>query len=110
MLAGTLPAFEMFMSRWEILAEKHQWLKPFIDIGLSWARKYYCKMDQTRAYVVAMGELLCLLGCFIFTSRAVLNPSVRMSWIRRHWEPHFIEQAEKTLKDLVCSFSDDLAY
>lgn len=65
MLAGTLPAFEMFMSRWEILAEKHEHLKPFIDIGLSWARKYYCKMDQTRAYVVAMGEFLVLLMCCI---------------------------------------------
>ena len=48
-LAGTLPAFEMFMSTWELLGEKHPRLEPFINIGLSWARKHYCHMDQTRA-------------------------------------------------------------
>ena len=58
-LAGTLPAFEMFMTTWELLGEKHVRLKPFIDIGLEWARKYYCRMDQTRAYIVTMGESFC---------------------------------------------------
>jgi hypothetical protein len=53
-LAGSLPAFEMFMTAWDALAEKHPRLKPFIDIGLVWARKYYCRMDNTRAYVIAM--------------------------------------------------------
>jgi hypothetical protein len=55
-LSGSLPAFEMFLTSWEIMAEKHARLKPFIDIGLLWANKYYCRMDNSRAYVVAMGE------------------------------------------------------
>ena len=61
-LAGSLPAFEMFMTTWEVLAEKHVRLQPFIDIGLTWVNKYYCKMDQTRAYIVAMGESSCPLS------------------------------------------------
>jgi hypothetical protein len=54
-LSGTLPAFEMFMTSWEMLGEKYPRLAPFVDIGLKWAYKYYCRMDQTRAYVIAMG-------------------------------------------------------
>ena len=40
-LAGTIPTFAKFMTAWECLAEKHQRLKPWIDIGLGWATTYY---------------------------------------------------------------------
>jgi len=43
------------MTSWELLAEKHARLKPLIDIGLVWAYKYYSRMDNSRAYVIAMG-------------------------------------------------------
>jgi hypothetical protein len=56
-LAGSLPAFEMFMTAWEKLGETHVRLTPMIDIGLKWAKKYYCRMDDTKAYVLAMGML-----------------------------------------------------
>ena len=39
-LAGAIPAFEMFMTAWERLAECHPRLKPWID-GLDWATTYY---------------------------------------------------------------------
>lgn len=57
-LSGSIPAFEMFMTTWERLGEKHPRLKPFTDIGLRWATKYYSRMDNTDAYIVAMGLLL----------------------------------------------------
>lgn len=53
-LAGVIPIIEIFMSKWEILAEKKVWLKPLIDEGLKWANKYYIRLDDTTAYVVAM--------------------------------------------------------
>jgi hypothetical protein len=58
-LAGSMPAFEMFMTAWENLSEKHPRLAPFIEIGLVWARKYYQRMDNTKAYVLAMGKTCC---------------------------------------------------
>jgi hypothetical protein len=75
-LAGTLPAFEMFMSAWERLAENHPRLGPFIEIGLHWARKYYCRMDQTRAYIVAMGQFygLCRIPLLIVVSSQSICP------------------------------------
>jgi hypothetical protein len=55
-LSGSMPAFEMFMTAWENLSETHPRLGPFIEIGLAWARKYYQRMDNTKAYVMAMGK------------------------------------------------------
>jgi hypothetical protein len=53
-LAGVLPAFEIFITKWETLAKMKPWLKPWIDEDLFWANKYYLHMDQTNAYVIAM--------------------------------------------------------
>ena len=54
-LAATLPNFEMFMTSWEVLATKTLNLKPYTDVGLKWATKYYRRMDQSKAYIIAMG-------------------------------------------------------
>jgi len=58
-LSGAIPAFELFMSNWEDLGNKFNNLKPWTDIGLKWARKYYNRMDDTRAYIIAMCECSC---------------------------------------------------
>jgi len=33
--------FEKFMTEWERLGDEHKVLKPWMDIGLCWATKYY---------------------------------------------------------------------
>lgn len=55
-LAGVIPVFEIFMTRWETLAEKKRSLKPIIEEGLKWAKKYYNRMDNTDAYIIGMCE------------------------------------------------------
>jgi hypothetical protein len=55
-LSGAIPAFEMFMTKWEKLGNEHPHLKPFIKPGLDWAYRYYNRMDRTTAYIVAMCE------------------------------------------------------
>jgi hypothetical protein len=55
-LAGSIPAFEIFMTSWERLAERHPRLKGWIDVGLGWANQYYSRMDLTKSYVIAMGK------------------------------------------------------
>ena len=54
MLAGVIPTFERFMSAWETLSEKNPHLAVAINKGLSFASKYYKKMDDTKAYILAM--------------------------------------------------------
>ena len=46
--------FEMLMTEWEKMGEQHKELKPWTDIGLRWATKYYIQMDDTDAYIVTM--------------------------------------------------------
>jgi hypothetical protein len=53
-LAGTIPTFERFMTAWERLAARNKSLAPAIRKGLDAAYKYYKRMDNTDAYVVAM--------------------------------------------------------
>jgi hypothetical protein len=57
-LCGTIPAFEVFMTRWEKAAKKFPNLKRYIKPGLEWAYMYYDRMDLTGAYVIAMRKCL----------------------------------------------------
>lgn len=56
-LSGAVPSFEIFMTKWERVREQYPAAKYWVDIGLEWAKKYYIRMDDTDAYVVAMCEL-----------------------------------------------------
>ena len=57
-LLTTIINFEAFMTGWEKLGEGHKILKPWTDIGLQWAVKYYGRMDHTEAYVLAMCKIV----------------------------------------------------
>jgi hypothetical protein len=53
-LAGAIPSLERMMTRLEKLARQQPKLAPAIKRGLKFAYKYYHKMDDTDAYIVAM--------------------------------------------------------
>jgi len=53
-LSRAIINFEMFMTEWEKLGDQYYILRPWTEIGLRWAKKYYVRMDDTEAYVVAM--------------------------------------------------------
>lgn len=53
-LGGAVYAFEMFMSSWEKLIKKNPRLEKLVQPGLDLAYKYYGRMDNSRAYVIAM--------------------------------------------------------
>jgi hypothetical protein len=42
------------MSAWETMGTKNPRIAPWIDVGLKWVTQYYKRMDNTRAYVIAM--------------------------------------------------------
>jgi hypothetical protein len=42
----------------EKLCSKYPELKPWVNIGLKWAKKYYNHMDNTDTHMIAMCELL----------------------------------------------------
>ena len=55
-LAGAIPFFEHMMTCLEKLSLQQPTLAPAIKAGLGVAYKYYKKMDDTNAYIVAMCE------------------------------------------------------
>jgi len=42
------------MLEWESIRKAHVMLRPWMNIGLSWATKYYIQMDDTDVYIIAM--------------------------------------------------------
>ncbi|KAN0118276.1 Ribonuclease H-like domain containing protein [Russula decolorans] len=87
-LSGAVPSFEIFMTRWEKLRSKFPELKPLVDVGLEWAEKYYKRMDDTDAYVVAM----------------FLNPCIRFEWIARNWEGKYIKRAKTLIIEAMSKY------
>ena len=75
-LSGAIPAFEMFLTTWEVLAEKNAKLKTWIDIGLKWATDYYKRMDCTSAYIIAMGMCIILFYSY-FPMSSLRQSSIR---------------------------------
>jgi hypothetical protein len=49
-----IPAFEIFLTKMEKLAETKPHLDSCIKEGLSFAYGYYKPMDNTNAYIIAM--------------------------------------------------------
>jgi hypothetical protein len=42
------------MTELEGLSKQYLILKPWTDIGMHWATKYYIRMDNMKAYIIAM--------------------------------------------------------
>ncbi len=63
-LCGAIPAFEIFMSKWDQIIEVFDAgsrLVMYAQAGLEWAHKYYACMDRTQAYIITMCKCLCLV-------------------------------------------------
>jgi hypothetical protein len=103
-LSRAIINFEMFMTEWEKLGKQHRILRPWTQIGLRWATKYYIRMDDTEVYVISMCkfEHHCSAADADLNS-TVLNPSIRFSWIEAQWEPKYIQSSrEIILKRVSC--------
>lgn len=53
-LSGAIPALEMLILQWDALGTNAPQFAPYVKVGLEWARDYYQRMGQTRAYTIAM--------------------------------------------------------
>ncbi|KAJ7477563.1 hypothetical protein FB451DRAFT_1173109 [Mycena latifolia] len=73
-LAGSIPAFELFISSWKsMLADpdlQKENIAKFIQPGLDIAMNYYNKMGDTDAYII---------------DYTVINPSILFEWTRKDW-------------------------
>jgi hypothetical protein len=57
-LSSAIISFETFMTHLENIGNENDILKPWVDVGLEWATKYYRRMDDTDAYIITMCKFL----------------------------------------------------
>ena len=102
-LAGAIPSFERMMIRLEKLSLWQPTLTPAIKAGLGVAYKYYKKMDDTNAYIVAMCEsnIHFSARCYSRGLYSFHHPGIRMVWIQKNWGDEYIKKAKNILCDLV---------
>ncbi|KAF8867750.1 hypothetical protein BD779DRAFT_1463781 [Infundibulicybe gibba] len=95
-LGNAIPEFERYISTLKLVGRLDPRLQRWTKISLDWANKYYHKMGDTKAYVIAM----------------LINPTIRLSWIQKHWDPQDVKVAMKTIEDLVSLllFTNNPAY
>lgn len=101
-LGSAIPCLELLMSAWEALQATNPHVKPWIEVGLDWATRYYKRMDETRAYAVAMCKFQYYHNSwksYIFLT--VVDPAVRMKWIRSYWDSEYMVSAEEMVLKLV---------
>jgi len=53
-LGNVIPHWECFMTALEEYGMHLPHLKPILDEDLAWATIYYSRMDNTKAYIIAM--------------------------------------------------------
>ena len=59
-------------------------------------------MDHTKAYIISMCEyFLGLLFEYLNKVLLVMNPQIKLQWIWKNWEPHWISNAELKIKAMV---------
>jgi hypothetical protein len=92
-LCGTVASFELLMTKWERLGEEHPELKYWTWIGLFWAEKYYKQMDDTNAYIVAMGKYLC------FRITQLLNHTLKFSILPYACRGSYVSGIQSSLRD-----------
>ena len=102
-LLSAIAIFELFMSEWEALYKDFPRLRPWINVSLKWAKRYYNLMDDTGVYIVTMGEFLNPIFWWIddISSPVVLNPCIHFRWIKDQWESAFIKYARTTILNIV---------
>ncbi|KAJ7114473.1 hypothetical protein C8R44DRAFT_740612 [Mycena epipterygia] len=87
-LAGALPAFELFVDSWKTMVKDVDLIKEnvvqFIKPGLTIAKKYHNRFSDTDAYIIAMYLL-------------VINPSIRFAWIEKIWGSEDIKVAREII-------------
>jgi len=53
-LGNVIPHWECFMTALEEYGTHLPCLKPILNEGLAWATTYYSRMNNTKAYIIAM--------------------------------------------------------
>lgn len=91
---------EKMLSTWEIFTELKPDVREMIQPGLRKGIKYYQLMDDTSAYVIAMGmfcPVLCsqTLRLTNILAHKVINPYLKLEHIAVNWDESYQQTARR---------------
>ncbi|CDO78277.1 hypothetical protein BN946_scf184660.g4 [Trametes cinnabarina] len=84
-LSIALPAYELVLVAWHQLRDELPHMRPYLDKGIEKIQEYVYKSRKSRIHALAI----------------VLNPAFKTSWIRDHWTPEALAQAEEWVLDAM---------
>ncbi|KAJ7697181.1 hypothetical protein B0H17DRAFT_928548 [Mycena rosella] len=84
-LSMALPAFELLLESWLCLQKELPELAHYIGVGIAKIQEYVNKGRQSRIYALAM----------------IINPTMKMAWIREHWPAPDALKAEEWMLEVV---------
>ncbi|KAG2365911.1 hypothetical protein BDR07DRAFT_1275833 [Suillus spraguei] len=87
-LSMALPAYEVLSSQWTQLRSTIWELSHYIDVGLNKLKQYINEGRKTRIYALSM----------------IVNPSIKLEWLKEHWEAKDVESAQEWMLQVVCHF------
>ncbi|KIK20175.1 hypothetical protein PISMIDRAFT_73321, partial [Pisolithus microcarpus 441] len=88
-LSKAVPAFETVILRWQALVKHTPHCGAIINARLDRAEQYYQQMGHMTAYCIAMCTciLFFILMMSLRSSFTVVDPTIRLTWVDRHWGP-----------------------
>jgi hypothetical protein len=100
-LSGAIPTFESFMMKWEIISRDSPHLVQFINKVLILRTNIISRWTAPAHILLpCVGHLLSNLGLLTIVN-LVINPSVCLWWIRKHWDEEYIIDAKRKIRELV---------
>lgn len=104
-LCNAIRFMESWMTVWEdhqnLLAGEDHCAHDWVEEGLLWAKKYYRKMDDSKAFAISLctcSHIFCDNSHAVLKIiRLVLNPYMREKWMDTYWEPSYIDKAKEDI-------------
>ncbi|KAG2744443.1 hypothetical protein P692DRAFT_201721841 [Suillus brevipes Sb2] len=87
-LSMALPAYEVLNMQWTQLRSTIWELSHYIDVGLDKLKQYINEGRKTRIYALSM----------------IVNPSIKLDWLKEHWEAEDVENAREWMLQAVRHF------
>ncbi|KAG2353766.1 hypothetical protein BDR07DRAFT_1382860 [Suillus spraguei] len=87
-LSMALPAYQVLNSQWTQLRSMILELSHYIDVGLDKLKQYITEGRKTRIYALSM----------------IVNPSIKLEWLKEHWEAEDVKNAREWMLQAVHHF------
>ncbi|KAH9844360.1 uncharacterized protein C8Q71DRAFT_697693 [Rhodofomes roseus] len=100
-LSMALPGYEKLIVLLRLLRKKLPRIAHGIDASIRKLEEYLGRSRETKIYVIAMGMTCSHSLTLTLTISLVINPTMKIEWLRKNWGERDGNEARKLLRDTV---------